>query len=127
MGKRRRRVDQEDRVIAIEAPLTLRNTLNSRMHWAARHRLNRTEAAAVGFLLRGYWDRPNLPVVVRLHRIYGPRNKPMDGDGLQAAFKAIRDAVAEWLRTDDADPGIEWEYSQERGKSNVVRIEIEER
>lgn len=66
---------------------------------------------------------PPLPVVVRLTRVgSGPR--PLDGDNLQRALKAVRDVVAEWLGADDADPRIRWRYKQRRGWSPAVVVDV---
>jgi hypothetical protein len=51
---------------------------------------------------------------------YIPRR--MDPDNLAGAMKPIQDVVAEWLRVDDGDPRIRWEYGQveTRGECGVV-------
>ena len=49
-----------------------------------------------------------------------------DDDNLRAAFKAVRDGVADWLGVADNDPRVTWQYRQERGqpKQHAVRIEV---
>jgi hypothetical protein len=51
----------------------------------------------------------------------------LDSDNLQASFKNCRDAVADRMDIDDADPRVTWRYAQEKGapKEYAVRIEIE--
>lgn len=54
----------------------------------------------------------------------------LDDDNLVSAFKHIRDAIASQLRPNkapgqaDNDKDITWQYAQEKGKSQMVRIEI---
>lgn len=73
-------------------------------------------------LLLGARPRPSLPLVVTLVRI-APRE--LDDDNLRGAFKAMRDAVAEWLGVDDADPRVEWAYGQKRAGPREYRVGIE--
>jgi len=65
-------------------------------------------------------------VVVRLERV-APR--ALDDDNLRGALKAVRDAVAEALGIDDADPRVRWQYGQAvdgRPRFQAVRIQIAE-
>lgn len=79
---------------------------------------------------------PPLPCVVTLTRI-GPRL--CDSDRACQALAAVRDETARWLHgvperdargkvpraPDGPNDGIEWRYTQERGKVTAARIEIE--
>lgn len=51
----------------------------------------------------------------------------LDGDNLQAAFKPLRDAIANTLELDDGDSRIEWQYRQigagEAETGTIVKIE----
>ena len=88
-----------------EAP----STANMRSHWAMGAKRNasvRRKALAHGGKFRA--AIPAL-LVVELIRT-GAR--ALDGDNLQAALKAHRDAVAAVLRIDDASPLVRWEYGQ---------------
>lgn len=49
----------------------------------------------------------------------------LDLDNLQAAFKAVRDGVADWLQIDDGDPRLHWTYRQGRAASWAVVIEVQ--
>lgn len=93
-------------------PLRTGRGQNDREHWRARYRRVKAEKEAVGWLLPG--TRPQLPCIVTLARI-APSNG-LDGDNLQGSLKACRDAVADWLDLDDADPRVTWRYEQRRGK-----------
>lgn len=81
----------------------------------------KAEREAVGWYLAG-WARPMLPCTVLLTRV-GPSNG-LDDDNLRGALKGVRDAVAEWLRIDDRDPRVTWQYDQRRGKQWAVEILI---
>lgn len=124
--------------------LRLVNALNAREDWRARHRRVRAERVAVfraapgesdaflvertcGSKLRIQWlTRPEPPLVCSLTRVYPPRGKEMDTDGLAASFKAVRDAVAELLGVDDnPKSGVTWEYHQIRGSAWAVVIDID--
>jgi hypothetical protein len=52
----------------------------------------------------------------------GPR--PLDGDNLQYAFKAVRDGIATTIGIDDGDARYVWEYAQERAKKYSILIQI---
>lgn len=50
---------------------------------------------------------------------------PLDGDNLVASFKALRDALAEYLlktASDAEKSGLQWEYGQFKGKGTKVAI-----
>lgn len=110
--------------LVICAPLALPSAANLREHWATRHRRVAKQRADLAMFVS--WRPFPLPCVVRLVRV-APR--PLDGDNLQAAFKAIRDELALRLGLpDDRDPRVTWEYGQERGrpKEQGLRIEFRE-
>lgn len=100
------------------------NTLNAREHRFETGRRTTQEKKLVGYYLLTK-PRQQSPATITMTRIYSGRAKPMDGDGLSAAFKATRDAIAAWIGVDDAEShGLTWIPKQERGASNGVRIEI---
>jgi len=50
----------------------------------------------------------------------------LDGDGLQAALKTIRDQVADCLGfRNDADPALTWIYAQRKCARGVFGVEVE--
>ncbi len=104
---------------AVTFPLRTYSTLNQRVHWSVRAKRAKSEREATGFMVAKM--PKNLPCTVRLVRLGA---KALDGDNLQGAFKAVRDAIAQKLGADDADPRITWEYAQERAKGFAVRIEL---
>ena len=110
--------------ITFTIPIKATNSLNARLHWAARARAVKKEKAqtAIAFLAAGgHLADFAPPLVVRLTRI-GPRK--LDGDNLQGTLKAVRDALAHKLGVDDGSDAVRWEYAQERGPY-AVRVEIE--
>ena len=61
-------------------------------------------------------------LVVLLVRV-SPR--PLDGDNLQSACKAVRDGIADALGIDDRDPRVSWVYGQEKGP-HALRVLVVE-
>ncbi len=109
--------------------LTLRNPLNGdREHWAAKSRRANREHDTVWYsLLAATPVRCVPPCIVTMTRLYSGRGQAHDRDGLTAAFKHVRDTIAEWLKVDDAERfGVKWDCDQERGEMPGVRIEIQE-
>ncbi len=111
--------------IELLLPVRVWSTPNQRKHWSDKFKDAKSQNAAV---LMALFDmgllnhHVTLPCIVTLTRIGG---KPMDGDNRISGFKAIRDAVAEWLGVSDADgSGVEWRYSQADGLPGC-RIRIE--
>lgn len=80
--------------------------------YRSRAKRRRAEIAATLRALAPH-PRPELPVVVTFTR-YGPLL--LDTDGLVYAFKAPRDAVAEWLGVTDGplEIRVSWQYAQEK-------------
>jgi len=115
----------------IEVPLRIRNGCNLREHWAVRAKRVKRERDTVMWALFARerpgksvsLKRPTLPVVVTITRL-APRK--LDDDNAIAGCKSVRDAIAECLGVDDADPRVTWRYAQEKSKTYAVRIEIVE-
>lgn len=81
-----------------------------REHWSRGHRRVKVERRAVELVLAPY-RRPRLPVVVTLTR---ESSGVLDDDNAVGAMKAVRDAVAAWLRVDDRDTRVTWVVKQAR-------------
>jgi len=62
------------------------------------------------------------PIVVTMIRV-SPRL--LDDDNLAAAFKSVRDGIADALGIDDRDPRITWKCEQAKGKPPRCEIAIE--
>jgi hypothetical protein len=106
-------------ILRLELPIRTVSTLNAREHWAAKHRRAQAQRQAIRLALCGL-GVPHPPVVVRLTRL---ATKSLDGDNLQGAMKNVRDEIAAWLRVDDADPRVSWQYDQElRTGEGMLRV-----
>jgi hypothetical protein len=49
----------------------------------------------------------------------------LDGDGLQASLKSIRDGIADACGVNDNDPRVVWAYSQRKVKRGTYGVEVE--
>ena len=107
-------------MISFTVPIRAPSTPNLREHWSARAKRTKAQRNAVRLRAPRWTSGPLL--VVRLVRI-APRE--LDSDNVQGALKACRDAVASWLRVDDASPLVRWEYAQEKGEPGI-RVEVTE-
>lgn len=127
--------------ITFVVPICTSNPLNgSHQHWSVKSRKRKAERAAVARAVAvgrvplrvgvtGPLDQaladlaaPGL-VSVRLIRTK-PRGGPMDGDGLAASLKSVRDGVALALGIDDGDTArVRFDYAEERGEWGV-RVEV---
>src|SRR5690242_6717148 len=104
---------------AFEVPIKTRSTSNLREHPMARYRRTDSQKAATRRRCPEWTAGPLL--VVRLTRV-APRK--LDDDNVRGALKSVRDAVASSLRVDDASPLVRWEYTQEKGSTPLVRVEV---
>lgn len=104
-------------VILVTVPVKIVSLANLREHWgkrAARAKVHRAAAllALTAAANRNSIDRPSPPLVVRITRV-APR--ALDSDNAVGGAKNVRDGVADWLRLDDGDHRIRWEYAQRKG------------
>lgn len=106
--------------VRVSLPVALVSEANARGSWHSSAARAAKQRAAVGLVLRQH-IAPALPCTVRLVRV-APR--ALDGDNLQRACKAVRDAVADWLGIDDADARVSWHYAQATGKPREHRVDI---
>ena len=113
-------------VIAFAIPGHLPSRANERLSRKERNKLTRYQRQS-GYL-HTYSalnvKRVKLPVAVKLTRI-APR--PLDDDNLPAAFKNLRDGIADAFGVGDSkrDP-ITWEYEEVIGPDDGVKVEIRE-
>lgn len=103
--------------VLVEIPLKTGRGLNSREHHMARARRVSDEKAVVRMALatRADWRPRGRCWTVTLTRV--APSKGLDGDNLQGALKAVRDAVADVLGIDDGSSDITWRYAQETAPS----------
>lgn len=116
-------------------PLKLPSASNLREHWAKKARRVKAQRFATQVALHGkavlpdirewrehlLWKHP-LHLEVTLTRV-APRM--LDGDNLQAAFKAVRDEIADALGVDDGDARVRWLYGQRKGLVKEYAVEVE--
>lgn len=107
--------------VRVLVPIRIVSEQNRREHWAVRARRVKQHRAAVTLLL-GRQVPPPFPVRVTLTRI-APRKLDYH-DNLRSGFKAVADAVADWLQVDDRDPRVAWLYDQRRGRPREYAAEI---
>lgn len=100
---------------------------NRRDHWAVKRKRARLQQEATFLALAGLGKdardtlRAAKKVRVTFVRIGG---KKLDSDNLVGAFKAIRDALAKFLRVDDGSNKLEWEWPVQEGGQRGFRIEL---
>ena len=86
---------------------------------AVSRALSRCGAAVAVFAAAVQGGRP---VRVTLTRLGGRR---LDPPNLPAAFKAVIDALAAWLGVDDRSELYRWDFAQEPGGADGVRVVLE--
>ena len=109
----------------VSIPLRTGPGMNIREHHFERARRVKRERIATAWALQAtrQLSKPLLPVLVTLTRC-GP-SRGLDDDNLEGSLKGVRDAVAEWLLVDDADPRIRFAYTQRREKLWTVQVAFE--
>lgn len=99
---------------------------NLREHWTARRRRHSIQKLALITRIRQKKPDITFPCTITFTRI-SPR--ALDDDNLPTAFKAIRDALADYIFPGlppgraDGDKRLSWQYKQEKGPHSY-RIEI---
>ena len=109
-------------MIEVCLPLKIVSVANLRLHWAVKAKLAKKHRQSAFNALAGLAAPPAPPCTIVLTRV---APKPLDGDNLQSAFKAVRDGVADWLGVDDGHKQIDWQYFQRPGGVKVYQVEIE--
>lgn len=92
-------------------------------HWGTKNKRVKSQRKAVWAILFNESIREAEEYRVTITRI-APR--ALDTDNAVSSCKATRDETAKWLGRDDApSSGIEWVYSQRKGKPKQYAVEIE--
>jgi hypothetical protein len=108
--------------ISLTLPVTVVSEMNRRDHWAVRKKRFDKQADVLfrGIVALAWYDQVHgylwpwrFPVMVKLTRLYN-RGPAMDDDNLRGAFKAVRDAIAEWAGVDDGLHGSGRSYQRIR-------------
>ena len=105
-------------VVVVEVPgLRLVSEANraSHEHWRKRSSRAAAQHARMAVALAAV-RRPALPLRVCVTS-FGPGTK--DDDNAAGCAKYVRDAIARWLRVDDADPRVLWRVVQQKGPVGV--------
>ena len=102
----------------------LESSANLREHWRARAARARVTREMAWALCRVQpWMEYPAELRVTLKRV--APSAGLDDDNLAAAFKAVRDGIADKLGLrSDRDPRVSWRYEQARGKW-AVEVAIE--
>lgn len=105
---------EKERLASFTIPIKAQNITNERSHYHEKAKRVAAQKRAVRYRCPPWTHGPLL--VVKLTQV-SPRM--LDDDGSVAALKHVRDAVASWLRMDDASPLIKFEYAQRKGEASV--------
>lgn len=104
-------------------PIHVVSEMNQKEHWAVAHKRHKKQKEGVKLYLTANAIPRMFPVKVTMIRV-GKRR--LDSDNLQAAFKYVRDAIADYFipglqagRADD-DLGFYWCYDQIKGEPSIV-------
>jgi len=115
------RVDAS-RAHEVTLPLRTKGPNGGHEHWRTVHRRRKAERSDAAVCCRALCLRVGLPAVVTLVR---QSSGTLDDDNLRGALKGIRDGVADAFGVPDNDPGLCWEYGQERAPRGVYGVRIE--
>lgn len=110
--------------MTITIPIRTVSELNRHEHWRARHQRSKQQRALTLAHLTRHKRPAGEAYTIRLTRL-APRS--LDPGNLEASFKWVQDAIADWLGIDDGDSRLRFAYGQEQGvpKQYGVRVSIE--
>ena len=111
--------------LTVTVPLRTGPGMNIREHHFERARRVKRERTTTAWALATQAKRTVIPLPCRVTLTRSGPSQGLDSDNLQGSLKGVRDAVAAYLGADDADPRIEWAYTQRRTRTWEVRIHIE--
>lgn len=117
-----------DKILDITLPIKTVSEANCSEHWTKKHKRHKLQKKHVKLAFLVYKPKITLPCLIRLIRI-SPRSLDSK-DNLPMAFKYIADSVADYIhpglqagRADD-DENIKWDFGQEKGSPQSIRIEV---
>lgn len=111
--------------IELFIPVRTKNDLNSREHWRSVQKRAKAIKHTASMFIATLGPKAEviaLPCVVKLTRL---SMRTMDSDGLAASCKHVRDAIAEWLRLDDGDERVHFQYAQEKCKKSQFGVRVQ--
>jgi hypothetical protein len=119
------RVEEEPLKLTTTIDCQLISKANAREHRRVRDQRIIKERDATNVALKYQTGRPDVVLMhdqgarVTLSRPY--HETPLDDDNIRAAFKAVRDAIAEFLGVDDGEDRLHWIYQQTKAARTGVR------
>jgi len=117
-----------NKIISLHLQIKTVSEANCSEHWTKKSKRHKAQKKAIWWAFKSMGTKTPLPCHVKLTRI---SSRMLDiGDNLPCSMKYLRDAIAEEItgikvagRADD-DERITWEYDQEKGKPQSIRIDI---
>ena len=106
---------------------TVSEANRSNEHWTVKHKRHNAQKLQVRSAFNEHMPKFAFPCHVKMTRI-SPRK--LDFDNLVSSFKWVRDEVGAKLTGNyipgrgDGDERITWEYCQEKGNPQAIRLEI---
>lgn len=113
--------------IILFMPIKTVSELNIREHWTKVRKRAALQRKTAFFEVKRVIGSEDLAYLEQLKfEVHLTRfsHKVMDGDNLQAAFKHVRDGIADALKIDDGDERIQWFYCQENKKIKEIEVRI---
>lgn len=115
------------KIIELHLPIKTVSEANCSEHWTKKHKRHKLQKYWVRVVFLQHNPKIDLPCKIKLTRI---SSRKLDSDNLQTCLKYIRDSVADYIhpglqpgRADD-DENIQWQYDQEKGSPQSIKIEI---
>lgn len=116
-------------MIKFTVPLKTKNPLNGAQGRsrgavfakAARRKKERADSKTAALVACGIGWLPPASPVVGLTRLSPGK---LDGDGLQAALKSVRDGIADALGVNDGSDAVKWVYEQRKCKRGQFGVEV---
>lgn len=107
-----------------DLPIETRSEANTREHWGVKAKRAKTQRSDAHYWCRIKFGLLDIPETAKIHvRLVRLAPKQLDSDNLASAFKAIRDGIADYLKIDDGDARIDWEYAQEyMAKTRMAKV-----
>ena len=130
-----------NKIISLHLQIKTVSEANCSEHWSKKNNRHKSQKKSIWWAFKSMGTKIPLPCVIKLTRI-SPRT--LDDDNLSMSLKWIRDSISEHIfpektigrsrkipgksvklagRADD-DERISWQYGQEKGNPQSIRIDI---
>jgi hypothetical protein len=131
-----------DKILDLHLPIKTVSEANCSEHWSTKHKRHKKQKKAIWHAFKREGTKINPPCRIKLTRI-SPRKLDID-ENLPMVFKWIKDQIADYIhpektigqsrkvpgrkiriygRSDD-DERITWEFDQEKGSPQAIRVEV---